>query len=306
MNLTRRFLLALSLNLSLAAHAANDEVKVHGEATYYSSASEAPVVARERAIEMARINALRQSFGTMISEQIMSTTLNSTSADYSLDLSEVNGEWIRDLGEPVISIAEDGRDIIYQVKVKGYAREIPHNRIDLRSNVLINGTDPQVNELRNSYFKTGDYLYVTFRSPVDGYLCIYLGDMADATMQSILPYPRQDGMASFPIEANRDYLFFSPAHADELTRGKVTRMKVFAREEIDYNTLFLIFSPNKFTKSNSDEVTDEEHMAMIDGVATNLLPRQTSVGEFHKWLGKRRHKDADMQVLKTTFAIHAR
>ena len=54
--------------------------------------------------------------------------------------------------------------------------------------------------------------------------------------------------------------------------------------EIEYNDIYIIFSPNAFTKANTNESTED------------VLPRQLSFEDFQKWLVKLRKIDKEAIV----------
>lgn len=61
--------------------------------------------------------------------------------------------------------------------------------------------------------------------------------------------------------------------------------------EIEYNDIYIIFSPNAFTKANTNESTED------------VLPRQLSFEEFQKWLVKLRKIDKEAIVNNKQISI---
>ena len=61
--------------------------------------------------------------------------------------------------------------------------------------------------------------------------------------------------------------------------------------EIEYNDIYVIFSPNAFTKANSNINTND------------ILPRQLSFEEFQKWLVKLRKTDKEAIVNNKQISI---
>ncbi len=57
----------------------------------------------------------------------------------------------------------------------------------------------------------------------------------------------------------------------------------YCLESKEYNQLYIIFSPNPLTKT-------------IDRSTTELMPRETTVENFRKWLARCRRNDLDMAV----------
>ncbi len=61
--------------------------------------------------------------------------------------------------------------------------------------------------------------------------------------------------------------------------------------EIEYNDIYIIFSPNAFTKANTNESTED------------VLPRQLSFEDFQKWLVKVRKIDKEAIVNNKQISI---
>lgn len=298
--------LLLSVLLSGLTYAREPKVKtVNKEFDYQILPKESLEEARLNAIQQAKLEAIEYAFGTTLSQTNYSSISYSNGKGNerfnSFAESDVNGEWIETISDEVKLISQDGV-YFYHVKLKGKVRELISNRIDVEWTLMANGTDPQKYEIRNDTFKVGDYLYVYFKSPVDGYLAIYLADCDEEQMvQCLVPY-RGVNDGSMKIEANKPYVFFSREHADESIRNKVGRIKVNAYNTVDYNRLHILFSPNEFTKTIDNDAPSK---VITDryGNEIHTLPRQLDFKTFHKWLAKTRLKDRDMQNLGVIFKI---
>ena len=85
------------------------------------------------------------------------------------------------------------------------------------------------------------------------------------------------------IKALRRYVLFSPKDADRSIASLVDEYILNSQESKEYNQLYIIFSPNPLTKT-------------IDRSTTELMPRETTVENFRKWLARCRRNDLDMAV----------
>ena len=65
--------------------------------------------------------------------------------------------------------------------------------------------------------------------------------------------------------------------------------------QVENNKIYVIFSPNMFTKANDNRSGDNEY-----GMA---LPRQLDFHSFNKWLSKSRKRDKDMEVIMENIII---
>lgn len=291
---------SLIVLLSGLALARDPKVKVTSvEINYQIHPKENVEEGRLNAIQQAKLKAIENEFGTALTQTNYTAICNSNSDGYdkfySFAQSDVNGEWLESISEEVELKPQNGIDF-YHVRLKGKVRELISNRIDLNWAILANGTDTEKDRVRNDTFKAGDYLYIYFMSPVDGYLTMYLADCVDDQMvQCLVPY-RGVNEGAMKIEANKPYIFFSREHADDAIRNKVSRIKVNAHKDVDYNRLHILFSPNQFYKV-MDRDDPSAIITDIYGNEINIMPRQTDFNSFQKWLSKTRLKDPDMQNL---------
>ena len=181
---------------------------VEGEYTYYVPETVSRDEGKRIALERAMIQALADEFGTIVS-QINATQIENRNGHSDIDFtsiggSELKGEWIETIGEPVYDIKYEGDMLIISVKVKGRARELTTANIDFKARILRNNPE---DKFESDQFRSGDDMYMSFISPVSGYLAVYLVD-ADGQANCLLPY-RDQQTGVYPIKANHKYLFFN-------------------------------------------------------------------------------------------------
>ena len=170
-------------------------------------------------------------------------------------------------------------------KVKGLAREIITASIDVKAYVLRNGTD---DKYESDLFKVGDDLFLSFTSPVSGYLTVYLVDDQGQAF-CLLPYSQQT-IGNYPIEANRRYLFFNRKKASPEERAVVDEYTMTCGGDGENDMIKIVFSPTQFFKAN-------------DSFASENLPRQLSYSDFNKWLVNHRKKDREMTVINRNITV---
>lgn len=266
-----------------AAMLAQKTVKLCGEYVYIAPENVTPEQAKQTALERAKLNALADRFGTNISQ--LNTTLIENQNEKSnikflaMGGSEVKGEWIEDTKPPVFEVDYSQNGLTVKVSVCGTAREIKGAKIDFTARILRNGVESRY---ESSEFRHGDDVFLLFKSPVDGYLAVYLMD----DMQNVfclLPY-RNDAAGKTQVKAGKEYVFFSAKHAEkEMTF--TDEYMLTCNKSIEQNFIYIVFSPNEFTKAN-DTRTDRE----------SVLPRELSFDNFQQWLAKNRVRDKDMSV----------
>ncbi len=269
---------------------AQRECKVSGEYTYYAPLNVSPDDAVAIAVEKAKIQALADAFGTLIdmhsSNMIQNANGKSNSSFLSLGESSVKGEWIGDTREPATDVVIEEGFMKASAKVWGMAREIVSAPIEISAK-LLKQTDGQHDE---DQFHHGDQLYLSFKSPTKGFLAVYQMD-GKGESYCLLPYAGDDdGM--FSVKANKSYILFSEEHADKGENCDEYNMTC-EKATPEQNLVFIVFSPNKFTKAN-----DEESNKVVDvNGEKELLPRFLSYADFQKWLMRCRRLDKDMQVI---------
>lgn len=261
---------------------------VCGEYTYYAPENESLNQARQTALQQARLAALAAEFGMHISQRnvMQERETNGRSYDFfqSLSAMEVKGEWLEDVRQPEYEIRYEQNTLVVKASVCGKAREIVAGQINFVAHVLCNGTEER---FQSDRFKDGDELYLSFHSPADGYLAVYLVDGAGSAY-CLLPY---QGVADgkVPVKANRDYLFFSKRAATEpFDASVVDEYTLTCADEVENNYLYIIFSPKPFVKASDRTVKTEP--------GSLLLPRELPFADFQKWLTRNRMKDKEMQV----------
>ncbi|MBQ8674019.1 MAG: DUF4384 domain-containing protein [Bacteroides sp.] len=284
-----RFFLLFMMFLGLPQAGRCQKVRqVCGEYTYYTPENVSLEEAKQTALKRARLTALADEFGTLlIQDNLMRMESNNgddSSSFFSLSESEVKGEWLADSSEPQFNISYVQKTLVVKVSVCGKARPLTSHHIDFKATLLRNGIAPR----DESYtFRNGDRLYLSFLSPAQGYLAVYLIDAAQ-TVYCLLPYRRDDD-GQVAIKANQSYIFFNKSLAQApYTRQTVDEYELNCGETGETNHLYIIFSPTPFTKATDRQAGQDSH--------GRVLPRQLSLSDFQKWLTKRKLIDKKLQT----------
>ena len=292
----KQYLLIISMLVAAVSLFASKPVSIRYTYEYVSNdRSEGLEQAERNAIERAKQKALEEKFGVDVSSIVVSMESEAahngqytTSEEFfSLGGTIARGEWLTTDKEEVVSRQHNGDYWQIRVYVEGSAREKSGSPIDVRYAFVRHAKDKD----HCVTYKDGDDLFLHFSSPVDGALCVYLVD-AEKNVFCLLPY-MSNGKGYQEITANKDYLFFSRGtdpSADELT--------LTTWQAKEYNVLYLIFSPNRFTKAKDNKGgknwRDED------------LPRQLRYSDFLQWLAKNQTSDEQMQVRTEIITIEGR
>jgi hypothetical protein len=257
-----------------------------GEYTYKAPENVSPEQAKQTALERAQLEAMAKEFGTIVSQNnaiaIKNENEKSDIQFFSLSGSEVKGEWLEDTKMPEYTVSYEQNMLIVNVSICGKAREITGAGVDFSAKILCNGVDARY---ENNRFKNGDDIYLLFQSPVEGYLAVYLLDDTP-TAYCLLPY-QSDASGQVKVNAGKEYVFFSPKHVDYTEAAMVVEYILTTKKSVEQNFLYIIFSPNEFTKANDRKAAEGEV----------VLPRKLPFEEFQKWLVKNRNRDKDMKVV---------
>lgn len=290
----KRVLLILLCAMSLPLFAAKEKLtNVSITYDYLSNdRNESKAEAEIHAIEKAKRRALEKAFGVDVSSIVVSMDrenfeegrLFSDEEFFSLGSTVAKGEWIETVTEKILSIYHDGDVWHVRVFVEGKAREKSGVPIDLQYAFINNAHDKQN---RTTYYDNDD-IFLRFTSPVSGALCVYLIDN-EKTAYCLLPYMRSD-KGYQDVRANRDYVFFSSDTDKEADEYVLT-----TQTAVEHNVLYVIFSPNKFTKARDRKGARNWRKQQV--------PRNLPYKDFVEWLAKIQTADKNMQVRTEVISI---
>ena len=287
-----RKLLISVLSVVAAVSYAQKVQKVTATYTYHAPENVSLEQAKATALDRAKIQAIADEFGTIVS-QSNSTRIENRNGESAVDFlsiggSDVRGEWIETIDEPKYEIAYEQGVLVVKVSVKGRIREIVSAGIDISARILRNGTEDR---FESEEFRSGDDLYLSFISPVDGYLAVYLVD-AEQRAYCLLPY-RSQGDGIYKVAANRRYLFFNIKEAEAHERQYVDEYTMTCERSLEQNQIYVVFSPQPFAKA-------------ADNATAELLPSELGYEDFHKWLARCRTKDKQMLSVSKVIMIKSK
>lgn len=262
---------------------------VEGEYIFYAPENMSPAEARRVAVDRAMITAIANEFGTLVSQNSSSVIKNDGSDSqenfFSIGESEVKGEWIRTIGEPEYTISYEQDMLVVKVRVKGEACEIETAAIDLDVKLLKNNADLK---FESREFNNNDEIFLYFKSPENGYLAVFLLDETTTDVSMLLPY-EASRLSAYPVKRGKPYIFFSERTCDVAEADIVENYVLVCSKEVEYNSIYVVFSPNKFTSPLSD--------------SRHLDVPIVSYEEFNKWLIKNRKRDKEMNIQTITVKI---
>ena len=262
---------------------------VEGSYTYHAPDNVTLEQAKRTALERAQIEALANTFGTNITQHNSTHVSNRNGKSdvnfLSISSSDVKGEWIETIGEPNYNISYEQQMLVVTCNVRGQAREIVSAGVDLKVKVLRNGTD---DKFESSEFRSGDDMYLSFQSPIDGYVAVYLID-EDGNAFCLLPYRKQsDGI--YKVKAGTRYVFFSETMAPTSEKSIVDEYNLTCENAQETNQIYILFSSDKFVKA-LDEDNGED------------IPRDLSSELFQKWYSKQKTINSNLVLINKLLTI---
>jgi len=263
-------------------------------------------------IERARIDAIRREFGEVVVQGNSTYLKNDKSGDLQKSnsafnfISEtfVNGEWISDINPPKIKIftrkmgQED--ELWIEVVVHGFVKSLEPVVQNCKVKPL---SCPKIT-CQTSTFNHGQSFYLSFQSPVSGFLTVYLDNPEEQKTYKILPYSRMQGNVSIPIVADKPYIFFDRDSEKEMNLTLTDRLELTVEgisNPQELNKLFVIFSPN--ADLGKPILSGSSQTSIQDSNTKYILPPHLPSPDFQRWLNTLRSKDRQIQLYTETITI---
>lgn len=258
-------------SLSIQSQAAKPKsVTVEGSSIVIAEGNMSIAELKNKAIFEAKKDAINKHFGTKVSStETLIITNEATLASQSI--SQTKAEWISttDVNLSPIREIEPGR-LAVECTIKGIAREIGTEFVDFEFETLKNAPNRKFVTPDGAY-NDGDDMFMYFKSPVSGYLNIYLLDEENAFC--LLPY-RSSSDGAYYIEADKEYIFFSPK-TDSKHSDEVDEYVLHSGRAVEINSLDFYFSPKKFNKGKMNIDEDDK-----------TRPKVAKLSDYAKWKTK--------------------
>ena len=248
---------------------------------------------REKAREQAIHKALEERYGTAISKDSRVKIEDGSTSVQIRGASQVKGEWLETIKE---SFSEDVRrvkkgsevkqEIWITCTIKGKTRALlkPSVKFD-----FITLNCPEMNCAQDD-FDNNSQLYLYFKTPVDGYLSVFLAD--DKQAYRILPYNEmpEQYIHNVPVKADQEYIFFHPDRSANYFEGFpyyfTDEIMLDTEEEQTSYELYVVLSPEPYTKPMLENEIE------LPGAYKN--PKHVPRDDFENWVRNNR-------MVNTTF-----
>lgn len=276
----RCFVIVASVLVGVTLHAQRI-VNACGEVDYVAPETQTLAEAKQTAITQARLKAIADEFGTVVSQTNTTAMHNangkSSTSFNSYSENEVRGIWISDTKEPEVSVKYRNDMMVIHAEVCGKVREQKQSAVELQIKPLNKG-------IESTLFKNNDRFSLSFKSAASGYVAVFIRDDDNEIVNVMMPYDNGDGNAR-EVKSNKEYLFLSTKDS-EYPYGEETILTT--SKSVENNTLIVVFSQKKFhiSLSNKGEFVPEVENS-----------------KFKKWLHGLRVYDTTAQVEEIVLTI---
>jgi len=272
-------------------------VRVKGSAQVRLENNMTKEQAREIAEEKAMVNAIESEFGTYVEQDVDIKVEDGKESFNIIGGTRVKGEWVRTTGKPEFKEEVQEVNISGQVElvhwitcnIEGEARE-SHMKAKLDVLTL---RCPQINCQAVKY-SNGESFYLYFKSPIRGYLSVFIDEDGDA-VRRLFPYMNQSDESATKVEGDRTYILFSKDKELNQFDCNADEIELYTNRSIEYNYLYVVFSPLPYHKPILSDAT-----LLPDGY---VLPKAVSVAKFQEWLGDCRAAMPDFQATRIKISI---
>ena len=289
-------LLSLILLLVLSTAKAQRIISVSGKSQILLNDAYCIGEVKKLAIDKAKIDALEQAYGRVIvqgtstyieniktGEKVKTNTKMNTIAN-----SMVKGEWVKTKSSKLEWVirkkSKGGQELWLMCEIKGSAREIKAGKVDFE--VFTMKCNNELNRCKASQFKSGEELYMQFKTASKGYLSIFMEE--SGKVYRLFPYTNMHDsyQNAVPVKADQAYTLFSEKHYDYFKKSTPDEIMEYlmstGNQSQLFNRVFVVFSKKPFKKPILSENNDGLKVIAPD--------------KFQKWLGANRAIDKSFQV----------
>jgi len=241
-------------------------INVKGKAEIRMEEADCIGEARKNVIDAASINALENAFGRVIVQGTNTYIENIQTGDKvqtntqmnTIGNSMVKGELVEmdiDKLEWVVRERTNPTGIQNELwlfcEISGKAREISKPETTFEIAALKCAIEENC---VTSNFKNRERMYFSFRTPVQGYLSIYMEDREDGMVYRLFPYSKMDGNYehAVPVDSDKKYILFSEEHHKDyfpdLSRSTVDPIVAYTSKNQLFNRIFVVFSEESYKK----------------------------------------------------------
>lgn len=204
----------------------------------------------QRCIEQARLKAIGEAFGFVVSE----TTIDNTQENKAgfnnsfavLTKTNVQGEWLRDKSEPQLNWEASGKTLKLTATVHGVIREFPKTG---KAKIDIHLSNDKLMSNEVTQFKNGQDLFASFQTSSKGQLSVFYVDHSTEEVYRLIPSATSNDLNTVEVQSDKIYQLFqtsSPFPENKSIPG--LELGLPAGKTIQMDELVFIYSPADIRK----------------------------------------------------------
>jgi len=272
--------------------------------------------AKEKALELAKINALENAFGTLVVQGntvYIENKKTGEKVETKTTFKMIGNTAVK--GEIIQVLKTNYKETVRQEKIKRKKVDITYVDCEVTleaKEIIDSGIEVQTYALNTielvkpvTDFYQGDDLFLYFRSPVNGYLAVYLDDGEQA--QCLLPYRKMPAglEEAMPIVADKEYIFFSDKPQFNYFTDDFfveDTYELVASSPKDINRIYVVFSKQLLNKPILNR--DSNNKLQVEFEKNNYeLPRAINSDAFQEWLIKIQQIRNDINITNILIGI---
>lgn len=289
-------ILAISLFFNAIEIRSQDIRRVSGSFQARQERNMTPDQTRELAMEKAMIDALQIEFGTYAEQEGYLNIMDGKESFSIIGTTKVKGDWIRTtdiqfIEETATEITSIGTQAVLYItcNIKGEARKATP-----KAAITFQTLNCELLECRTTDYKSGENLYLYFKSPIDGYLSVFIEEGEET--RRLLPYESMGTMSAVKVNGDEDYILFSKQDIyNKFPDYRPNGIKLITSNTKEYDRIYIVFSENMYYKPTLSEVEKSEEGFKV--------PNSLKTSKFKEWLSDNRARLTDYQAIAVTISI---
>ena len=241
---------------------------------------------KEQAHELAIINAIENAFGTWVEQQANVVIKDGRDYYNIVGTTKVKGEWVETIKESYSENSDSfstrsGKEVVTFItcKITGKVK-----KATAKAMIQFQPLNCPDKRCRKTDFVSGESLYLSFKSPVDGYLSVFLEN--EDMVYRLFPYSKQSGKenSATMVRADQEYLLFSRDPKYNIFLVAVDEYELYTVRSFEFNNIYVVFSEEPYVKP----MLENEKYSPDN--AAYLLPKSLNSKIFQAWLADNRAK----------------
>lgn len=204
----------------------------------------------QRCVEQARLKAIGEAFGFVVSETTVDNTQESNAGFNNsfavLTKTNVQGEWLRDKTEPQVNWEPSGKTLKLTANVHGVIREFPRTG---KAKIEIHLSNDKLMSNEVTQFKNGQDLFASFQTSSKGQLSVFYVDHSTEEVYRLIPSATSNDLNTVEVQSDKIYQLFqtsSPFPENKSIPG--LELGLPAGKTIQMDELVFIYSPADIRK----------------------------------------------------------